>query len=91
MNNLWRTDEPPKDGTEIVAIGRVLWQDASSGAVSAGSMPFIAAIRWKSYPDGFSGWCHSDSRGEFSTAVAQDPADQVKIDWWAPMPEGRDS
>ena len=43
MNDVWRTDEAPKDGTEFVAIGRVLWQDEVSG----GSMPFVAAIRWK--------------------------------------------
>lgn len=87
MNDVWRTDEAPKDGTEFVAIGRVLWQDEVSG----GSMPFVAAIRWKSFPDGFSGWCHSDSRAEFSTAVAQDFADEVKIDWWAPMPDRKEA
>ena len=77
--NPWRNDAVPLDGTEIVAIGRVLWNDGLSG----GSIPFVAAIRWAKFSIGEDGWVYSKS----SQSVGQDPTDVVKIDWWLPMPD----
>lgn len=76
--NPWRNDEPPRDGTVIVALGRVLWQ----AELVRVSEPFTAAVRWQA--GDFPCWTYADSK----MAVACTPEDVVSIDWWAPLPEG---
>ena len=81
--NPWRNDAVPLDGTEIVAIGRVLWHAEES----AGSIPFVDAIRWAAPTTDFDGWVYSAS----NLAVGQAITDEVKIDWWLPMPDAKDT
>lgn len=40
--NHWNTTEPPKDGSVIVAVGRVIVTDEISTSVDA----FVADVRW---------------------------------------------
>jgi hypothetical protein len=67
-----------KDGTSIVAIGRVIWCDEYSTAVDG----FVAAIRWIKDQSGYEGW-HFDRDG---MTVARTLDDEVMVDWWLPMP-----
>jgi len=67
----------PKDGTEIVAIGPVIYQDEFSTAVDS----FVAAIRWVDVPGKYEGW--HDRNG---LAVARMLDDEVRVDYWLPMP-----
>ena len=77
----WHTEDPPKDGTPIVAVGRVIWSDEFSTT----SEPFCAAISWQSTDSGFTGWCHH--LGEYHLAVARSLDDEVKVDAWMPWPK----
>lgn len=74
----WLTADPPKDGTTIVAIGRVI----SRGVCSTSVDRFVAAIRWLKDQSGHEGW-HFDREG--STVSRLD--DEVIVDWWLPMPD----
>ena len=50
--NGWRTDAPPKDGTRIVAIGKVIYtEDACTTAES-----FLAELAWTEKPGEAKGW-----------------------------------
>jgi hypothetical protein len=77
-NQLWQTKEPPKDGTVIVAVGRVIWSDEFSTSVDQ----FAAAIRWEKGSSNFEGW-HYNRDG---LTVAREMGDEVKVDWWANFP-----
>lgn len=77
--NSFRTDEAPKDGTEIVAIGRVI----STDEFSTLSDPFTAGIFWLNHESGFEGWHFISDR----MSVARTPDDKVMIDWWLPFPK----
>lgn len=77
----WNTCPPPQDGTRIVAIGRVLWEDD----FSAGSDPFVAEIFWQKSPSDYEGWFHGD------LALSSNLDDKVKIDFWMPFPVERQS
>lgn len=70
--------KPPQDGTPIVAIGRVLSEDD----FSACSDPFYGFVRWEKDDSGYEGW-HFISNG---MVVASCLYDEVKIDWWNPLP-----
>ena len=74
----WHTTTPPQDGTQIVAVGRVLWEDD----FSAGSQPFAHALFWNADAKLWCYW-HGDQMA-LTTALN----DQVKIDWWLPLPQG---
>lgn len=76
---------PPKDGTPIVAVGRIIYTDEWSTTVE----PFCAAIHWVGKPSGFAGWCQWI--GEFHLAVAESLQDKVVIDHWLPFPIERDT
>lgn len=76
----WETTEPPKDGTPIVAIGRVISRDE----FSTWAEPFLAGVVWFKDGSGFEGW-HYRSDG---MTVARTLDDEVKVDWWARFPEG---
>lgn len=46
----WKAGNEPKDGTVIMAIGRVTWSDEDGD----GSSPFTGAIKWDAEA---SEWC----------------------------------
>lgn len=77
----WRTDEPPKDGRPIVAIGKVMYSDEFSTC----AQPFVAAITWGSsrFSDIKDGW-HFWQDG---MSVPSTTEDEVIIHHWLPMPE----
>lgn len=74
----WLDGNPPKDGTPIVAIGRIIWRDEYSTSVDS----FVAAIRWLKDQSGYECW-HFDRDG---MTVARTLDDEVMVDWWLPMP-----
>jgi len=76
----WRTDKPPKDGTPIVAIGKVMERDEFSTA----AVPFVAALTWGSnrFQDIKNGW-HFWHDG---MSLPSSPDDEVIIHYWLPMP-----
>lgn len=76
----WNTVAPPKDGTTIIAVGRVIWSDEISTSVD----PFVAPVRWMKNQSGYEGW-HYDDRG--GLAVARSLDDEVRVDWWAYFPK----
>ena len=74
----WKTSEPPKDGTPIVAVGRIIYSDEFSTTVE----PFTATIYWnktKSDYEGWMFWCGGLS-------VQRELDDEVKIDFWIERP-----
>lgn len=74
MNN-WNTTEPPKDGSVIVAVGRLIVTEEFLTGVDF----FVSAVRWEKDQSGYEGW-HYNSDG---MTVARALDDEVKIDWWA--------
>ncbi len=80
MNSQWNIENPPLDGTPIVAIGRVIWEDE----FSISSEPFALALFWLKNESGFEGW-HYWYGDQLSLATALDQI--VKIDFWLPFPE----
>lgn len=74
----WNKTEPPKDGSVIVAVGRVIVTDEISTFVES----FVAAVRWEKDQSGYEGWHYN--RDGMTVARALD--DEVKIDWWTEYP-----
>lgn len=70
----WNETEPPKDGTIIVAIGRVIWHDDISTTVDS----FTGAVMWIKDESGYEGW-HFAKDG---MVVACGLDDEVKVDYW---------
>jgi hypothetical protein len=83
--NTWKTENPPKDGSPIIAIGSVISTHAWGGT----SVPFLHAIVWKVQGD-FKGWCHCSYPGLGSPCdgltVAESPDDMVTIYLWLECP-----
>ena len=77
----WKTNNPPKDGTTIVAIGRVISRDEFSTCVE----PFVKAVRWEKDSSGYEGWHLADD----GMVLACSLDDKVVIDYWNPMPTAR--
>jgi hypothetical protein len=75
----WQTIEPPKDGTVIVAIGRLIWTDEWSTYVDR----FLAEIRWEKDSSRYEGWHYSHS----GMTVARQLDDEVMVDCWAHTPK----
>jgi hypothetical protein len=71
---LWRNDAPPKDGSNIIAIGRLIVAPIEGEGAKD---PFVASIRW-----GKSGW----ETTLCGTALAYADTDTVEIDWWTRHP-----
>lgn len=69
----WRTDDPPKDGTAIVALGNIT-EDLGDGAYNVD--PFTETISW----DGEE-WVNS-----FGMSLRMDDAAKVSIRHWLPLP-----
>lgn len=80
--NTWQRSEPPKDGTPIVAIGRIICHYECSIFVE----PFTAFIFWEKDSSGFEGW-HFVAGG---LSVARTLEDEVKIDSWINPPSDSD-
>jgi hypothetical protein len=78
--NTWKSENPPKDGTPVVAVGRVISRDEFSTAVD----PFCTVIFWSKTESGFEGWCLG--LNEYKIAVASQLEDEVKIDFWIELP-----
>ena len=70
----------PKDGTEIVAIGRVIYDDDCTTTAER----FVAAVRWMEVPWRSVGWHITNA-----LTVAQTLDDEVIVDYWQPMPSNR--
>ncbi len=79
----WKTSEPPKDGTPIVACGRIL-SSFSGDPEHRMSDPFCAAIFWRKESD-WSGWLLW--LDEHHLVVASGEKDEVKIDRWLEYPK----
>lgn len=77
MSAIWNTADAPKDGSEIIAVGRVICSDEFSTYVN----PFVAAIHWEAASGCYEGWHLSNG-----LAVARTMDDEVMVDWWAPYP-----
>lgn len=75
----WQTGEPPKDGTEIIAVGKVMWQDEFSTTAD----PFVAAIRWYKDQSEYEGWHYTDT----GLTVARTLDDKVIVHWWSLFPK----
>lgn len=75
----WMETEPPKDGTPICAIGRLIYRD-DDGLTTVD--PFFASILWEKDSSNYDGW-HFHSNG---MCVAQTLEDEVFIDHWFPIP-----
>lgn len=69
----WNTENPPKDGTTIVAIGKVMWSDEFSTCAD----PFTAEIHWCKDQSGYEGWHFSDGM-----TVASGLDDKVIVHFW---------
>jgi len=69
----WRTGDPPKDGTKIVAIG-VITEDCGDGRYNI--EPFTDSIQW----DG------EDWLNEFGLALASYAGSEITIRYWLPFP-----
>lgn len=76
----WNVGEPPRDGRCYVALGAVVGADEWGGS----SSPFLSMVRWiKGQTTGWEGWVD-----ERQLAISSDPADAVRIHYWATLPEG---
>lgn len=76
-NTQWNTENPPKDGTTIVAIGKVMFSDEWSTSAE----PFLAEVSWCQPEGGHLGWHYSNGM-----AVATTLEDEVIIHYWMPYP-----
>jgi len=74
----WSTLPPLKDGTTIVAVGRVIITEDICTSVDS----FVAAIYWEKDSSGYEGWHFRDT----GMVVACSLDDEVKIDYWNPYP-----
>lgn len=74
----WNTSEAPKDGTRIVAIGRVICDEGMTTSV----YPFCGDVEWTEREGESKGW-HFTAHG---LSVARQLDDEVKIDFWMPYP-----
>lgn len=81
--NAWKSENPPKNGQTIIAIGRIIGRDDISTFVQ----PFCAEIFWQKDSSGYEGWhCH---RG--GLVVAEALEDEVMIDHWIEPPLDQNS
>jgi len=78
----WKTSTPPKDGSQILASGRVTkrigWSDRDE---TVSVQPFLGEIAWKTV-FGFACWYWVWD----GMCLASELGDQVKIDFWIPAP-----
>lgn len=81
----WKTENPPKDGSPIVAIGCVVSAHEKGGNLA----PFLLTVHWKAVGD-FKGWCHrpygEGCSPDNGLAIVDSPDDEVWIDFWIELP-----
>jgi hypothetical protein len=77
MNTEWNAENPPHDGSLIVAVGKVV----STDGCFTDAIPFCAAVQWTSRPGESSGWHLADG-----LSVARYVGDDVIIHFWMPYP-----
>ena len=75
MKPEWRNDEPPKDGTPIVAVGNIV----STDGVLTWVEPFCYVLRWKAEAKC---WVHPGSE----LGIRRMSNDAVVIHFWSPVP-----
>lgn len=78
--NTWKSECPPKDGTPIVVVGRVIFSDGLLTSVD----PLCSQIFWSKPESGYEGWCFHLGAGQL--AVASQLNDEVVIDHWIELP-----
>lgn len=90
MNSQWNTSDAPKDGSPIVAVGRVIGQrsmdefgDDPDAACCTVSQPIVAAMAWTKPEGCFEGWHYLGG-----LSVAETVGDEVYVDFWMPFPGG---
>ena len=76
----WKTSEPPKDGTAIIAKGRIIAEDEFSTSIT----PYLGEIRWLKTESGFEGWMYGGSQ---PLSVTCSPDEKFVIDWWIEPPK----
>ena len=74
----WNTTEPPKDGTTIVAIGKVMFSDDFFTSAD----PFLTYLNWRKTDSGYEGWLLPSGMTLASTLD-----DEVIIHFWMPEPK----
>ena len=77
----WKTCEPPKDGTAIVAKGRIIIEDDLGCSVQ----PYLGEIFWKKTESGFEGWMYQSESWPLSVTCS--PDEKFVIDWWIELPK----
>lgn len=78
-NGQWNDAPAPKDGSEIVAVGRILWEDEACLIATR----FVGAVMWKRNDSGYVGWHYADT----GMTVARMLGDNVRVDFWMWMPQ----
>ena len=78
----WRVTEPPKDGSYIIAKGRIIAEDEFGCSIT----PYLGEIRWQKCDSGFEGWVYG---GTQPLSVTCAPDERFVIDWWIKPPEPR--
>jgi hypothetical protein len=78
VDDAWKTGEPPKDGTHIIAIGRII----AEGEIVK---PYIGEIFWKNTTSGFTGWMYQTYCWPLSVCCS--PDETFKIDHWIELPK----
>ena len=74
----WQTADPPKDGTAIMAFGRIIYTEEACTQAE----PFWNQIRWTENQGESKGWHFTNGM-----SVAQMLSDEVIIDHWIQLPE----
>lgn len=78
---VWNTENPPKDGQPIVAIGRIISSDELTTRVET----FCRIIYWHDFvQSGIAAWAVSDSY--FPLVLCPDIDGEVIVDYWLPRP-----
>ena len=81
MQNIpWKTTEPPKDGTHIIAVGRIIVEDDLGCSVQ----PYLGEIFWKESPS-FTGYMYQSESWPLSVTCS--PDETLVVDWWIESPK----
>lgn len=70
---------PPRDGGNIVVVGRVIYTEGAFTSVE----PIVAIVHWSEKQGEMAGWHY-----EGGMSVARSLDDEIIIDFWAADPRG---
>lgn len=73
---MWKKENPPKDGSPIVAIGRIM----NGGRNWTSITPFCAIVQYHKHEES-EGWRYGNGM-----SVIDDPNEAVEIDLWTELP-----